>query len=217
MINDKNDKMDRREALKISGMGIAALLLPSLRQDEKTPENMPRGEAGMNVVRIGNLYSTQEWFYDPAGLYIQKGEKVLWVARKWGASVTAFHPSNDNHELRIPENAKPFDSGVVPLLDTDYEGMDRFEYTFEVEGTYDYYSRYHEVLGMVGRIVVGQPGGPAEKYPPGYGNRDGRAVVYPQQIKLFETLLGSEEIVAKKVIRYPRGILGRPVVVGPHG
>jgi len=40
-----------------------------------------------------------------------------------------------------------------------------FEYTFEKPGTYDYYCIPHKSVGMVGRIVVGSPGGPAEDSP----------------------------------------------------
>ena len=62
--------------------------------------------------------------------------------------MTAFHPDHDNHELRIPEGAQPFDSGMLAA-------MESFQWTFEVEGTYDYYSKHHEGAGLIGRIVVG--------------------------------------------------------------
>ena len=42
-------------------------------------------------------------------------------------------------------------------------GQSQFDYQFTVEGTYDYYCIPHQTLGMVGRIVCGNPGGPAEK------------------------------------------------------
>jgi plastocyanin len=214
MMIDK--RIGRRDALKISGFGMLAFLLPSFQGDEASPPAaFPKAEAGVTIIGIGNNYASQEWYYDPCAVWVPKGQKVRWVARKWGATVTAFHPSNDNHELRIPEGAKPFDSGIVPLMDTDYKGMDIFEVTLDVEGTYDYYSRHHEILGMVGRIVVGKPGGPAEK-PPGYGGRDGRAVVFPAEAKLLNAV-PSSEIVAKKAIRFPKNFLARPTVVGPHG
>ncbi len=43
--------------------------------------------------------------------------------------------------------------------------------TLETEGVYDYYCIPHEMLGMVGRIVVGEPHGgpgttPPESLPP---------------------------------------------------
>jgi hypothetical protein len=60
---------------------------------------------------------------------------------------------------------------------------------------------------MVGRIVVGKPGGPGEK-PPGYGNREGRAVMYQDAARLFD-YLSSDEIVERKIIPCPLELLER--------
>ena len=191
-------KINRRELLRSCGMGMVALSLPGWRIEVWGAE--PVAE-----IKINSTYIRGQWFFDPAGLYIQKGQTVRWLSTKWGATVTAFHPANGNHELRIPENAKPFDSG---LLGEDSDRYNHFEWTFEVEGTYDYFSRNHEVLGMVGRIVVGSPGGPAEKNPPGYGAREGRAPVFPAEAKLLGAV-PSQDIVAKKTIAYPKDLLVR--------
>ena len=195
-------KIHRRDILKGWGMGALALSLPGWRLTAWGAEP----EAA--VVTIGNNYRLGQWFFNPAGLYIQKGQTVRWESRKWGTTVTAFHPSNDNHELRIPENAEPFDSGLLGQAI-----QNTFEWTFDVEGTYDYFCRYHEVLGMVGRIVVGSPGGPAEENPPGYGGREGRAPVFTPQAKLFAAI-PSQQIVEKKTISYPRDLLVRTYPYG---
>ena len=79
-----------------------------------------------------------------------------------------------------------------------------FQWTFDVEGTYDYFSRNHEVLGLVGRIVVGKPGGPGEK-PVGYGGREGRWPMYPKAAQLLE-FLKSDQIVEKKTLAFPKQI-----------
>ena len=91
------------------------------------------------------------YYFNPAGLYIDVGQSVQWAGLGTSGSVIAFHPSIDNHELRIPETAEPFDSR------TRSSSPGTFEWSFEVEGTYDYYSQPEESLGMVGRIVVGKP------------------------------------------------------------
>ena len=194
-------RMNRREILQGCGVGITALVTPWLRIElvgaqEKLPE-----------INIQSNYGRGQWFFSPTGLYIPKGQKVRWVANKWGATVTAFHPSNFNHELRIPEGAKPFDSGIIG---EDSPKYNTFEWTFDVEGTYDYFSRNHEALGMVGRIVVGSPGGPAEKNPPGYGAKDGRAAVYAPQ-KAMLNAVPSAEIVQQEEHRVSEG-RGRPPV-----
>lgn len=193
--------INRRDALKQCVSGILPLALPRWGMEALIADDLP-------VINIDNDYRRGQWYFDPVGVYIGKGETLRWQASEPGATVTAFHPSNGNHELRIPEAARPFDSGVLGDM-----RKNTFAWTFDVEGTYDYYSRYHEVLGMVGRIVVGSPGGPAEMNPPGYGGRDGRAVFYPAAAKLLEST-PSRMIVEKKVLPYPRYLLIRPIPYG---
>ena len=156
-------------------------------------------------IKIILSYDRGIWYYDPVGLYVRKGETVHWVAVRGAPSVTAFHPANDNHELRIPEGAKPFDSGMLATGDT-------FQWTFDVEGTYDYFSKYHEGIGLIGRIVVGKPGGPAEK-PARYGGAEGRAPIYAAEMRVF-AVLSSKEIVEAKAVPFPvdklaQGRIGR--------
>ncbi|MFC7080300.1 plastocyanin/azurin family copper-binding protein [Halorussus caseinilyticus] len=53
-----------------------------------------------------------------------------------------------------------------------------FSYTFEVSGTYDYFCIPHKALGMVGRVVCGEPGGPAEgSMPPDGDVPESQAIV----------------------------------------
>ena len=105
-------------------------------------------------------------YFDPIGVRITAGDTVRWVQLRGFHSITAYHPDNDNHELRIPEAAKPWDSDIL-LAEYPKPGA-TFEYTFSVPGVYDYFCKPHEMAGMVGRIVVGDPGhGPGTK-PFGY-------------------------------------------------
>ena len=196
-------KPNRRELLNILGIGAAAVVIPGWRASVLSAED------GVHEIMADSFYPRGQWFFDPAGLYIQKGEKVRWVAGNYGPTVTAFHPSNWNHELRIPENAKPFDSGIL----TNYGRYRVFEWTFDVEGTYDYFARTFEPVGMVGRIIVGKPGGPAEQHPLGYGGREGKAPVFPAQAKILSALTSSE-IVDKKKIPYPKNLVFRSFPYG---
>ncbi|WP_173862849.1 plastocyanin/azurin family copper-binding protein [Salinigranum rubrum] len=93
------------------------------------------------VVRMGNNY------FDPIGLHVDPGTTVRFEIAAGAHSATAY-------ENRIPSNASAFDSGVI--------SSGAFEHTFEEPGTYDYYCIPHKSVGMVGRIVVGSPGGAAE-------------------------------------------------------
>jgi plastocyanin len=168
------------------------------------------------VVRVGLAFPRGQYFFDPVGIWVTPGGTVRWefafnggVGALMGVSVTAFHPANENHELRIPEAAKPFDSGP---MNRAANGFIRFEHMFDVEGTYDYFSITHESIGMVGRVVVGRPGGPAEQ-PPGYGARDGRAPMYPASATILNAC-PSQQIVEKKAIPYPKDLVVRPYPYG---
>ncbi|MEP7247728.1 MAG: plastocyanin/azurin family copper-binding protein [Gammaproteobacteria bacterium] len=95
-------------------------------------------------------------FFDPAHLQVEQGDTVRWVQVGGYHSVAAYHPANGNHELRIPEGAQPWDSGIL-LTKAPMKGSS-FEQTFTLPGVYDYFCQPHEVAGMVGRIIVGAPG-----------------------------------------------------------
>lgn len=96
------------------------------------------------VISMGNTY------FDPIGLYVEPGTTVRFEIEAGSHSATAY-------EDRIPTGATPFDSGVLSEAG--------FYHTFDVRGTYDFYCIPHKSMGMVGRIVVGDPGGPAEGSP----------------------------------------------------
>ena len=96
-----------------------------------------------------------EVYFNPVGLRIEPGDTVRWIQVNGYHSVTAYHPANGDHELRIPERAKPWDSGML-LAEYPAKGS-TFEHTFTVPGVYDYLCIPHEAAGMVGRIVVGKP------------------------------------------------------------
>lgn len=105
-------------------------------------------------------------YFDPVGIRIQPGDTVRWIQVNGYHSVTAYHPANADHELRIPENAKPWDSGM--LLGESPAKDSTFEHTFQIPGVYDYFCLPHELAGMVGRIVVGAPGDGPGTRPFGY-------------------------------------------------
>ncbi|WP_240148911.1 plastocyanin/azurin family copper-binding protein [Halorubellus sp. JP-L1] len=94
------------------------------------------------VVEMGNNY------FDPIGVRVEPGTTVRFELADGAHSATAYSD-------RIPDGASAFDSGTI--------SQGSFEHTFETPGTYDYYCIPHESIGMVGRIVVGSPGGPAEE------------------------------------------------------
>jgi plastocyanin len=91
---------------------------------------------------------------DSGIVHIEPGGTVEWVGTGIRNAVAAYHP--ETHEpLRIPEAGEPWVSEML------YDG-DSFSVTIEEEGIYDYADTVvvcgsHESLGVVGRVVVGQP------------------------------------------------------------
>lgn len=88
--------------------------------------------------------------FDPIGLSVEPGTTVRFEIDTGSHSATAYTD-------RIPAEATPFDSGVL--------SGGGFEHTFDIAGTYDYYCLPHKAMGMVGRLVVGDSGGPADADP----------------------------------------------------
>lgn len=126
---------------------------------ESTP-----GADGTVVVEM--LTDNQGTYFSPKGLAVDPGTTVRFVNVSGGHGTTAYHPDNEDHPLRIPEAAEPWESPIYTEADAT------FEVTLTVEGVYDFYCPPHESMGMVGRLVVGEPqGGPGttepEELPPG--------------------------------------------------
>src|ERR1041385_5297988 len=118
-----NWRPSRRELLKALGLPAMAGILPAFE------EPLIRAEDNVKEIHANSFNARGQWYFDPAGLFIEKGQTVRWVAGDQGPTVTAFHPSNYNHELRIPEDATSFNSRNLMK-----HGRYRFfELTFDVE------------------------------------------------------------------------------------
>lgn len=139
-------KHRRRRFLETVGGSAAFGLVGAVGYAERT-----RAQTGRSQTRSGTvlLSSRSGNTFDPVGLHVDPGDTVVWELESGAHSSTAY-------EDRIPDGAETWDSGVLS------ESGATFTRTFEVEGTYDYYCLPHRSNGMVGRVVVGAPGGPAE-------------------------------------------------------
>jgi plastocyanin len=139
--------VSRRACLKASAFALAGLgtPLPLFSAQESNKPHEIRMWGSPDGAKVG---------FDPIGLVIAPGETVRWVLDSNVHTTTAYHPKNGGRSLRIPEAAAPWDSGYL------INPGDPFEVTLTVEGVYDYFCLPHELAGMVGRIIVGQPIGP---------------------------------------------------------
>jgi len=142
--------MRRRRLLAGGGLLLAA---PALRRAIAAPPAVVevRMRSDPDGARVG---------FDPIGLKVAPGTVVRWVVEANLHTTTAYHPANGGHPLRIPQPAEPWDSDYL------VEPGQRFEVVLTAEGVYDYFCTPHEMAGMVGRIIVGRPGGPGTR-PPG--------------------------------------------------
>ena len=135
--------VSRRGILRLSGGAAAALALaPSASVADDAVEIAMQGRTDGS--KVG---------FDPIGLLIKPGQTLRWTNRNAGNShtTTAYNPTNFDRPLRMPKQAKPWNSDF--LLPNE-----SFSIRLTVEGVYDYYCIPHEHAGMVGRIVVGKVG-----------------------------------------------------------
>jgi len=164
----------RRDFVKLAlgSMAGAAMIPVGGRLLENRGGGAPDGaraaaaRPGLPPRTVGLRTLGGDFVFDPVGLRIEAGERVVWLNVGDFHTVSAFHPDNANLlpgevPLRIPEGAESFHSGMLGLT-----GGTQFEREFPVEGVYDYFCQPHYSFGMVGRLIVGAPGdGPAVTRP----------------------------------------------------
>jgi len=159
--------MERRQVLKTAGIfatgGVTGLAGCSSSGngdggDEPTTtatQETAGGSGDSNTVMM--VTEGSEYYFDPIGLFIESGETVTFEIQSGSHSATAYKEGTSSASVtRIPDGAEAFNSETLSEQGATYE------HTFETTGTYDYFCIPHKSLGMVGRIVVGEPGGPAE-------------------------------------------------------
>ena len=137
-------KSSRRMVLTLGGGVLAALTMS------------PRvAAAPSEVIEMRGTARGERIWFSPRGLAVTPGTTIRFVNRDPGNShtATAYHPAILDRRRRIPADAQPWDSDF--LLPND-----SFEVRLTAPGVYDYYCQPHEMAGMAGRLVVGQPGDP---------------------------------------------------------
>jgi plastocyanin len=146
-------------------------------------------------IRMRATERGEEVWFDPIGLHVQPGTTVRWILERDVHTTAAYHPSNDQHSLRIPETATPWNSGFLTQPGA------HFDVTLTVEGVYDYYCLPHEQAGMVGRIVVGAPSGPGALPFDYFAGRPGTGGWKPVPPAARQAFPGVETIMRQKVVR----------------
>lgn len=177
--------LTRRKLVSVCGSIVAGVALhpPKLQAQAKVLEIHMRSDSGGSHVG-----------FDPVGVLIAPGSIVRWICDQNVHTTTAYSPKNDNHALRIPENAQPWTSDYL------LPGQS-FEVTLTEEGVYDYFCVPHELAGMVGRIIVGKATGPG-RLPFDYFTGEGHSwrKVPPAAQQAFPSIA---EVMQKKIVASP--------------
>ena len=129
-----------------------------------TSATAQEGAADGEVVEVQMITTDDGRFlFDPVGLRVEPGTTIRFVNAS-GQHNTASYSEGNGKPQRIPEGAEGWSSPIF-----SEEGA-TFDVTLDVAGVYDYYCMPHEMLGMVGRIVVGDPAAaevaPTDELPP---------------------------------------------------
>ncbi|MFQ5796261.1 MAG: plastocyanin/azurin family copper-binding protein [Candidatus Bipolaricaulia bacterium] len=139
--------VSRRKFIKmVTYLGISTFLFTRSGPTSRVRAADPQGRTYVMLARTFQ----GDFRFEPMGLHVEPGDRVVWLQLSDYHTTTAYHPDN-RKELRIPSGASSWDSGIF--------GLDRaeltFTYTVTVPGIYDYFCIPHELLGMVGRLVAG--------------------------------------------------------------
>ncbi|MDZ7850835.1 MAG: plastocyanin/azurin family copper-binding protein [Halodesulfurarchaeum sp.] len=169
--------MKRRQYVRsiggLVGIGMLAGCSGGGSNDDESEEAGPT----VDMVTDGG-----EYYFDPIGLFVEPGTTVTFNNHSGSHSATAYVDGLEEAETtRIPDGGPEFNTGILTQ-----EGATE-TVTFDTEGTYDYYCIPHKTLEMVGRIVVGSPGGPAEgSMPPDGDVPDSSTIVDSESISYTE-------------------------------
>jgi len=95
-------------------------------------------------VKMLNGKAPDMFVFEPAVIKVQKGDTVTWVG-------DAMHNSASIQEI-LPKGASSWEGKL-----TKEAGEKSITVKFDVDGVYGYKCTPHEMFGMVGFVVVGDP------------------------------------------------------------
>lgn len=126
--------LHRRSFAKLLGMLGLTAAAPALAQGKTVDVSIKNSPKGVFV---------------PATVNVSVGDTVTWTNPGVITHTVTFDPAKamTPSDVVLPGGAAPFDSG-------DMEEDATFSHTFTAKGTYKYVCKYHEMMGMVGTVVV---------------------------------------------------------------
>lgn len=130
---------------------------PTVRRTRRRPFSLMLGGgalvlAALSPPALAKTYvvkMTNTLKFVPAKVIIHKGDTVKWknvsdlVHTATDVPSKAVNPS----DASLPPGAKPFNSGFL-------KPGSSYRHTFKVTGTYHYFCIPHEIMGMLGTVIV---------------------------------------------------------------
>ena len=93
--------------------------------------------------------TTSQHTFSPQQINVRVGDVVRWLNSTSEVHTVTLDPKLvvDPKNCELPDGAETFDSGLLK------PGKD-FEYQFTVPGRYRYFCQTHELMGMIGEVIV---------------------------------------------------------------
>ncbi len=124
----------RRSFAKLLGAAGLTAAAPALAQGKTVDVSIKNSPKGVFV---------------PATVNVGVGDTVTWTNPGVITHTVTFDPAKamTASDVALPAGVAPFNSG-------DMEEDATFSHTFTAKGTYKYVCKYHEMMGMVGTVIV---------------------------------------------------------------
>jgi plastocyanin len=141
--------------LSATVLGLAIVLLTAACTSNVAAKAAPAGATGAgtsgSAAQTFTVSMTDANQFVPASISVPRGSTVTWTNTgrdavphtATGDPTLAVNPP----DVALPAGAQPWTSDALGPGQT-------FSHTFDVSGSYRYFCRYHETLGMVGTITV---------------------------------------------------------------
>lgn len=122
--------MSRRQGLALLGFGAVALAL--------RPSGVLGQAASHTITAHNRTPEGIQMAFAPGVLHVAPGERVHFAHADRGHNV-------ESHDAMRPEGAAGFSGGIGEEINV----------AFDVEGTYGFFCRPHQAMGMIGFVLVG--------------------------------------------------------------
>ncbi|HEX9014329.1 MAG TPA: plastocyanin/azurin family copper-binding protein [Anaerolineaceae bacterium] len=139
--NTPSSPLSRRDVLRLLGLGLLAAPAAGLAGCTTARENRQY----VIKIQVGDRQST----FSPAEISVPRGSTITWQNIATYPQTVTCDPSKAGKfpDVSLPAGAQPFDSGEL------YPGQ-TWSYTFNVPGSYLYFSRYTPIPSVVGTVRV---------------------------------------------------------------